>query len=382
MPTLTFQMTQKKHRAAGSHRQGWTRGKWLAGLGVLCLVVVLGLFGLARPVARWQTRRWLQNLPGFEGDFLDARLSVFPLVYGVTHLKLSQPGRHSGEPLLYADDLSLQLLWGPLLRGHLVARAQASGVKVVLEQPPPGTPARLPEFSQLIPVPILLDRAQVRRGEVLYVWVYQEGRPTMWFHAIEATLENVASRAQLAPGPMTLAATGTVQRSGTMSVAVEAAPYASPLSFRGGASMEAFDVAQMNGLIASQKGVKLSPGLFSMRMTFDSKAGILNGRVEPSLQGSAVIARDAQLGSALTALVGRISMVLSQPADGTTASGAILVRDELTEPDRQLLPSMEKVVENGFLLGLQESLRRVYAGGPSPSTGQAEKRPTELKTGG
>jgi len=204
----------------------------------------------------------------------------------------------------------------------------------------------------------------------------------MWFHAIEATLENVASRAQLAPGLMTLAATGTVQRSGTMSVAVEAAPYASPLSFRGGASLDGFDVSQMNALIASQKGVELSPGLFSMRMTFDSKAGILNGRVEPHLQGSAVIARDAQLGSALTALIGRISMVFSQPADGTTASGAILVRDELTEPDRQLLPSMEKVVENGFLLGLQESLRRVYAGGPSTPSGQAEKKPTELRTGG
>ena len=51
---------------------------------------------------------------------------------------------------------------------------------------------------------------------------------------------------------------------------------------------------------------------------------------------------------------------------------------ELVEPDRQLLPSMEKVVENGFLLGLQEGLRRAYS---ARSVGSAEKKPTELHTG-
>jgi hypothetical protein len=54
------------------------------------------------------------------------------------------------------------------------------------------------------------------------------------------------------------------------------------------------------------------------------------------------------------------------------------MRDEPTEPKRQLLPSMEKVVENGFLLGLQESLRRVHAGAPSGDS-QARRKRTELR---
>jgi hypothetical protein len=351
----------------------------LFGLGALCLLAI-GIRLAANPLARWETRRLVDGLAGIEGDFLDARLSFFPLVYSVTHLKLSQPKRQTKEPLVYAEELSLRLLWGPLVTGHLVARIQGQGVKVVLEQPTPGTPARLPDLSGLIPVRILLDRLQAKRGEVLYVWVHQEGRPTMWFHDIEATLENVGSRPQLASGPMTLAATGVVQRGGTMSVVVQAEPYAEPLTFRGEATLEGFDVSQMNALIDSQKGVKLSPGVFSLQMTFDSKAGRLAGRVEPHLTSSEVIAKDPKLGSAFIALFGRLSMAIAPQPEGTTARGAILVRDELTEPNRQLLPSMEKVVENGFLLGLQESLRRVYAGAPSPDTQAGSKR-TELNTG-
>jgi Domain of Unknown Function (DUF748) len=355
------------------------RRVFLIGLAALCLVgVTLRL--AANSLARRETRAWLNELHGIEGDFLDARLSFFPLVYRVSHLKLSQPERQTKEPLLYADELSLQLLWGPLFRGHLVARVEGLGVKVVLEQPRPGTPARLPDVAGLIPVPILLERLQAKKGEVLYLWVYQKGRPSMWFHNIEATLENIGSRPQLASAWMTLAATGTVQRTGQMSVVVQAQPFAEPFTFRGEASLEGFDVSQMNALIDSQKGVKLSPGVFSLQMTFACKAGRLEGRVEPHLRDSEVVAQDSNLASAFTALFGRISMAISPPPDGTTPTGAILVRDELTEPNRQLLPSMEKVVENGFLLGLQESLRRVYAGPPSKDARPGVKR-TELQTG-
>jgi Domain of Unknown Function (DUF748) len=371
-----------KPPARGHLRWPWGERSrwWLVGLGVLGLVLV-GVHAVAEPVARWQTRRWIEKLGGIQGDFLDARLSFFPLVYGVTHLKLSQPQRQTKEPLFYADHVSLQLLWGKLLTGHLVARVDARGVKVVLEQPAPGTAPRLPDLATLIPVEIVLDRLQAKDGEVLYVWVHQKYRPTMWFHDIEATLENLGSRPNLTAGPMTLSAAGIVQRKGRMSVVVRADPFAMPPSFAGRAQLEGFDVSQMNALIDSQKDVKLAPGLFGMRMGFESKQGKLTGQVDPRLETSEIVGHDANLGSAFKALLGRISMAVSTPADGTTPSGVILIRDDLTRPDRQLLLTMEKVVENGFLLGLQEGLKRVYAGGPPQATGKAKPTPTELKTG-
>ncbi len=364
-------------------RLRWPLGKrssrWLVAAAAFG-VAALGVHLAAHPVARWQTRRWINQLHGIEGDFLDARLSFFPLTYEVTHLKFNQPERQTREPVFYADRLSLQLLWGKLLTGQLVARVDARGVKVVLEQPAPGAALRLPELSTVIPVKIVLDRLQAKDGEVLYVWVHQKYRPTLWFHDIEATLENLGSRPKLTSGPMTLAASGIVQRKGRMSVVVQASAFALAPTFTGQARIEGFDVSQMNALIDSQNDVKLAPGLFSMRMSFDSTAGKLTGQVEPHLETSEIIPHDGSLGSALKMLLGRLSMAISTPSEGTTASGAILIRDDLTASDRQLLLTMEKVVENGFLLGLQEGLKRVYAGMPAPVAGKRPV-PTDLKTG-
>ncbi|MFN0063916.1 MAG: DUF748 domain-containing protein [Myxococcaceae bacterium] len=352
---------------------------WLVA-GALVAGVAFGVHLTGPFVARWQTRRWIRGLDGATGEFLDARFSVFPLVYGVTQLKLDQPRRLQKEPLFYADDVSVQLLWKELFRGHLVTRIHARGVKVVLEQPPEGASGRLPYLPSFITVPVRVDRLVATDSEVLYVWVRMNHRPSLWFHHIEASVENIASRPNLTRGPVTLEASGRVQRSGKMSVAVQAQPFATPLEFRGLAKVEGFDLAEINSLLESQKGIKLTPGHFSMTMSFESKAGQLTGRVEPHLQASGIDSGE-NVGAALTALLARMTMVFSTPADGTTPSGAILVRDNLTQQDRQLLPSMEKVVENGFLLGIQESLKRRYAGEPTQRVGRTGAAPTDLKTG-
>jgi hypothetical protein len=64
--------------------------------------------------------------------------------------------------------------------------------------------------------------------------------------------------------------------------------------------------------------------------------------------------KDEGLGSKLKALFGRVSLTISKPAPGTESSGKIAVTDDLTDPKLQLAPVLEKVVENGFLLGLEE----------------------------
>jgi len=73
---------------------------------------------------------------------------------------------------------------------------------------------------------------------------------------------------------------------------------------------------------------------------------------------------------------GKIALALAGPTEGTRPSGVIAVGDDLTDPKLQLAPRLEKVVENGFSLGLQESLKRHYAGRTEPSD---KREPTPLK---
>ena len=346
-------------------------------LAVLVLLVIAAALAL-EPFARAQTRKLLDGLDGARADFSEVHVTLFPLRYRITHLKVREVPPKTKEPVFYADELAVNIKWDRLVTGHLVGSVQARGMKVVLHQPAEGTESRLPPIEKVIPFRAQLDRAHVDAGEVLYVWVHKKNQPSLWFHNIEATLENVASRPDMMEGPMQLSARGKVQRSGLMTVHVTANPYATPLSFSGTAKVSDFDPSEMNGLIADTQGVKLTPGRFNMEMSFECRKGRLRGWIDANVHGSDVTSAEDNLGSEFKALLAKISMKVSSPTEGTQPSGRIEVSDNLFDPKLQFWPTLEKVVENGLLLGLEESLKR-KASGKKPAEPEKQKR-TDLKS--
>ena len=375
-------MPSRSHPRRPHPGRRWLSIVRLTLLGLLALVAVLLLVAaVALPAyARGKTREMLQSSKDISGDFLDVETHLFPLSYTVTHLKVRRKGALLPDPFLYADWLSIRLKWAPLLAGRLTGEVEGQGVKVVIEQPKPGGDNRLPSIEELIPVKAVVERIELKRSEVLYAWVREPNRPTLWFHDIEATLQNVPSRLGLTEGPMVLDARGTVQRSGTMRVQAKIEPFATPVEYALEATVDHFDLSQMNAYIGVEKGVKLSPGSFSTRMKLTVDKGRLNGSVDPRLEGTEVESVNEDLGSKLKALLGKVSLTLSSPADGTKPSGKIAVTDDLSGPDVQLVAVLEKSVENAFLLSMQEAVKRAYTKPPSETASQAKKEPTRLES--
>ena len=112
-----------------------------------------------------------------------------------------------------------------------------------------------------------------------------------------------------------------------------------------------------------------------MKMSFRCEQGKLTGTVDPHLVGTE-LRSDGDPGSALKTFFGKIALGLAGPTEGTRPSGAIAVRDDLRDPKLQLAPRLEKVIENGFSLGLQEALKRQYAG---KTVASDKQEPTPLK---
>ncbi len=335
-------------------------------LGVVALVLVVAAIGL-RPLARSKTREALAGMKGARGDFQDVDVSLFPLRYTITRLKIFRTDALlKKEPALYAERLTVSLRWAPLFRGVFSGDIEGERVKAVLEEPKPGPDTPMPTLTELVPVKAVLERLQLRDSEVLYAWVRKEGWPMLWSHHIEGTLENLASRPGLVEGPMVVAARGRIQGKGTVWFKVTADAWAERLTFEGNAGAEGFDPSQLNAYMGPKKDIHLTPGSYSMTMSFRCQDGKLTGMVDPHLVGTA-LESDGDPGSALKSFFGKIALGLSGPTEGTRPSGAIAVRDDLTDPKLQLAPRLEKVIENGFSLGLQESLKRHYAGKTEPS---------------
>ena len=343
-------------------------------LGVVALVLLVAAIAV-RPVARGKTREALAGMKGARGEFQDVDVSLFPPRYTVTRLKIFRKDAKVKLPAFYAERLTATLRWGPLLHGVFAGNVDGEHVKVVLEEPEPGPDTPLPTLEELIPVRAVVERLQLRDSEVLYAWVHKEGWPMVWAHRIEATLENLGSRPGLVDGPMILAARGLVGGKGTVWFTVTADPWAERLTFAGSAGAEGFDPSQLNAYMAKKQNIALTPGSYSMRMSFLAVDGKLTGTIDPKLTGTE-LRSSGDPGSALKVFFGKIALALSGPTEGTRSSGAIAVNDDLTDPKLQLAPRLEKVIENGFSLGLQESLKRHYAG----KTEASDKRePTPLK---
>jgi hypothetical protein len=338
-------------------------------------IVMLAAAVVLPPLARSKTREALDGLKGARGEFQDVSVSLFPPRYTITRLKISRKDALVDQPSLYAERLAVSLRWAPLLRGILAANVDGDRVKAVLEEPKPGPDTPLPTLRELIPVRAVIERAQLRDSEVLYAWVRKEGWPMIWAHRIEATIENLASRPELQEGPMVVAARGLIGGKGTVWLTVTADPWAERLTFAGSAGSEGFDPSQLNAYLAPYEDIAITPGSYSMKMTFRSEAGRLTGTIDPHLAGSALESA-GDPGSALKAFFGKIGLALSGPTEGTKPSGVIAVQDDLTDPTLQLAPRLEKVIENGFSLGLQESLKRHYAGKTEASD---KRKPTPLK---
>ena len=196
------------------------------------MVAVLLLVGGHRrpPLARSKTREALAGMKGARGEFQDVDVSLFPLRYTITRLKISRNDALLPDPTLYAERLTVTLRWAPLLRGVFAGKVDGERVKAVLEEPKPGPDTPLPSLTELVPVKAVVERLQLRDSEFLYAWVRKEGWPMLWAHHIEATLENLDFRPGLVEGPMVVAARGRIGGKGTVwfTVTGDRGPSASP----------------------------------------------------------------------------------------------------------------------------------------------------------
>ena len=310
------------------------------------------------------------------GDFQDVNVSLFPLRYTITRLKIIQKDALLKDPTFYAERLTVTLRWAPLLRGVFAGNLDGERVKAVFEEPRPGPDTPLPSLSELVPVRAVLERVQLRDSEVLYAWVRKEGWPialgprhrghpgeprltalawwtVRWCSPLgggSLARERCGSRSPPIPG-----------RSGSPSPEARGSRTSTPRS--------------STPTLSPKKDVALTPGSYSMKMSFRCDAGKLTGTSTPQLVGSEVQS-DGDVGSALKVFFGKIVLANAGPTEGTRPSGAIAIRDDLTDPKLQLAPRLEKVIENGFSLGLQEALKRHYAGKIEASN---KTEPTPLK---
>lgn len=349
-------------------RRRWYLRWWAWILGSFLLVVIAFAIAL-QPLARYATRRVLSSVPGYVGSFEEAHVSLIPLEYRVTKLKLEP--RDRSRPTLYAQDTVAGVDWKWLLRGKLRAAASVfKGNLILRETKGKASTEHIPDLSHIFKriAPGQLHRLQLRSSELTYIFRNEkdekgkeqqaaEGRstiPKLWIHDIEATIENLATRPEYAEGATTFAMTATLNKSGKTTLFATADPLARGITFAGQMAIEGFDLKDAYNLVDSKSDVAFGKGTLDLLARFGCEAGKLTGAVQPVIKNAEVKAATEDFGTKVKAWAANLGVdLLSDRVPGRNAVSTIVpIEGDLSDPQIQLWPTIFGVFRNAFVRGI------------------------------
>ena len=382
---------RKEKAKAASHsgtkvHKAWYRRWWAIVLYAFAFFIVAFAIAL-QPIARWATHKLLNNLKGYQANFSDVHVSIIPLQMEIRRFNLKKDGRPKAEePLLYGKRIMAGLSGRKLLKGHLVATLAFENAKIALTQEP-NEPVDKPakeniaiadQLTKLMPLE--LDEVSIKNLEVLYLLRGEKSKrgaetankpePKIWLHGIDATIENIATRANLSEGTTTLAMSGSLQKTGQMSVFATADPLQKGLTFEGRAQLKGLEFNDLYAILAQETDLKIPRGSVDVFVEFKARNGHLSGGVKPILKDVKVESDSPKLITKLTAAVANLGLkIFSDRVPGRNAVATVIpIHGDLTDPKLELLPTLLGVIRNAFVEGISASFRNV----PPPKADKKE----------
>lgn len=342
--------------------------------GFVAVVVILRL--VLDPLANRETRKALDSLDGYVGDFDKVHVTVIPPGIEIWRFKLAEAqqtergDRHAlrKDPLVFVEYARITASLRGLVRGRVEGRLRLESPKIVIQQPEEKEPSpkpAAPDLSQQLreTFPLRIARVEVVDGELLFRQLSAgDKRPDeLWLHRIELAAENVGTRRSLLRGrPATVSMKATLGRSGDMTAFASADVLQSPLSFAGEVALRGFRAEELYSFLAPKTGMK-TEGTLDLFVSFQSKGGQITGGLKPVLKNIEVRAMGEGTWDRLKGWLADKSVeIASDRVPGRRAvATTIPVKGKLTDPEVQVWPAVLGVVRNAFVEGLVSGFSNV-----------------------
>lgn len=345
---------------------------------LLFLTLVLGVLIAFQPLVDWQTRKVLGVFEGYSATYGKSSLRPWSLTWRVTDVRIvkdSAGGKE--EPFFSTDAVEFRVDWGELFHRNVVGQVtfEAPAVHLIAaatkaeQQADPEIPNLAEKLTQVLPLKV--QRISITHAEVTFVDKTQKEFPRVAIHELDATLENLSTRASLAKGePTIIALFGTIQKSAELTAWVSMDPLAKGLYFSGRFKIAALPLVELKGLISSETGLEFDRGTLDVFAQFDCNDGNLTGGIKPLIRNGHVVQGKPGLVNLLKTVLADLALgVLSDGVPGKdTVATVIPISGRITKPDVQLGVAVIGVIRNAFVQGVVAS----YSHLPPPESGEGQ----------
>ena len=217
------------------------------------------------------------------------------------------------------------------------------------------TPDRaVPQALQKL-VPFDVESVAVHGGEVVFVDMSKPTKPEVWLSKLEVSLENLASRPNLAEGrPVLLGAHAQVQSSGDLAVFVSADPWSDSLNFSGRAVLQGLAMRDLSAFTADAAKLQVPKGTLDLYVTFTVKDGKITGGVKPLLKNAEIRSSDSGFWARSKAWFADhvVSLFSDRVSRRNAVATVVPLEGTIEGPKADLLTTLAGVLYNAYLRGL------------------------------
>ena len=222
------------------------------------------------------------------------------------------------------------------------------------EAPPPAELIDLAQELRKI-TPLAVDHIDVLDGQAAFIDTSRKERPEIWLHDLQISVENLTTRVRLGEGrPVLLTASGTLARSGVVSIFITADPFEKGLTFSGRAAVVGLQTAELYRFIEPATKMQAPRGTVDIFVEFDCRNGQLTGGVKPVLKDVEIRPASKNPFTVLKAWATDLAIKLfsDRVPQRNAVATVIPIKGTLTGPDLQLWPTIFGVMRNAFVEGL------------------------------
>lgn len=200
--------------------------------------------------------------------------------------------------------------------------------------------------------PMDVNDLDVYSGQLLIAELGQEGKPELWLHDLEVSLENVGTRRRFQDNePVLLTVRGRVQRSGELVAFITVDPWGQGLDFAGRVEITGLRTEELYRFIKPATGVRAPEGTIDLYIAFVSEGGRIRGGIKPVVKnlelrstGSAWSCFKAKTGDAFLSLFGR-------GAKDRLAT-VVPIEGQLRGPSVEVWPTIFGILYDSFIHGI------------------------------
>ena len=352
-------------------------------IGIIAVILLAARLALNPFVAR-HTRQVLNDIKGYRGDFDSVSVSLWNLSYTIDGLKLvkvpTPPGGSEKRPFFYAKRIRIGVHWRDLIHKHeivgnvaleepkinLIAGKSESQSQMKLVDPAIGD-----KISRLSPLDV--ERIELRKAELNFADDTAPHSPSLWLHDLDVSVENLATRVGLQHGePTTLAASGTLQKTGQVSVFVTADPLSKKLAFSGRAAVEGLALKDVGNFLEQKAELAPRKGSIDIYAEFDAHDGQIAGGVKPLLKNVEVKAgKPGFMPQVKAFLAGAALKIFSDRVPGRNAASTVIpISGRIGGgPQTDVWGTVVAVLRNAFVAGLRSGftdLQKLPQAKPGP----------------